>query len=299
MLTSFDQELTVTEHFQLGRFGQIVVSSGGRLPQPSTVAEPGAPARAVAAANALNRVIVDDALQNQNPDPILFGRGGLPLTAANTLRGGDTVTGLVGVMTYTWAGNNASPNAYRVRPINDLSDTVPGGGVPNFQPANPRPTAAPDVGGSLLIANFNVLNYFLTLNDGGDDCGPDGNKQECRGAETAIELDRQRTKLLAALAKLDSDIVGLIELENTPNVDPLGDIVAGLNARRWRRLRLHRHRHHRHRRDQGRDHLQARRRQPDRRLGDHRRERRSEVQHRPQPAVARPVVRRRRTPARS
>ena len=47
---------------------------------------------------------MDDALNNQNPDPIEFGRGGDPLTAANTLRGGDTATGIVGVMTYTWAG---------------------------------------------------------------------------------------------------------------------------------------------------------------------------------------------------
>ena len=134
-------------------------------------------------------------------------------------------------MTYTWAGNSVSPNAYRVRPINDLSDTVPGGGVPNFQPANPRPTAAPGVGGSLRIANFNVLNYFLTLDVGtAEVCGPVGFEQECRGAETAIEFERQRTKLLAALTKLDADIVGLIELENTPDVDPLGDIVAGLNA---------------------------------------------------------------------
>jgi uncharacterized protein len=231
MLTSFEQRLTVTEHFQLGRFGMVVVSGNGRLPQPTSVAEPGAPARAVAAANALNRLIVDDALQNQNPDPILFGRGGEPLTAATTLRGGDTVTGLVGVMTYTWAGNAASGNAYRVRPINDLSDTglVPGGTVPRFTPDNPRPTAAPAVGGTLRIANFNVLNYFLTLDDGGEDCGPDGSKQECRGAETPLELERQRTKLLAALVKLDADIVGLIELENTTGVEPLADIVAGLN----------------------------------------------------------------------
>ena len=63
-----------------------------------------------------NRLIIDDALNNQNPDPIVFGRGGEPLSAANTLRGGDTATGIVGVMTYTWAGNSASGNAYRVRP---------------------------------------------------------------------------------------------------------------------------------------------------------------------------------------
>ncbi len=231
MLTSFEQPLTVTEHFQLGRFGMVVVSGGGRLPQPTTIAEPGPPARAVAAANALNRLIVDDALQNQNPDPILFGRGGEPLSAGNTLRGGDTVTGLVGVMTYTWAGNAASGNAYRIRPINDLSDLEPDGGVPNFTADNPRPAAAPDVGGSLHIANFNVLNYFLTLDVGtAEVCGPVGFEQECRGAETPAEFERQRVKLLAALTKLDADIVGLIELENTPGVEPLADIVAGLNA---------------------------------------------------------------------
>ena len=34
MLVHLPQELTVTEHFQLGRFGQVVVSSGERLRQP-------------------------------------------------------------------------------------------------------------------------------------------------------------------------------------------------------------------------------------------------------------------------
>jgi uncharacterized protein len=60
----------------------------------------------------LNRIIIDDALNNQNPDPSLFGRGGKPLSASNTLRGGNTETGLVGVLSYTWAGNSASGNAY-------------------------------------------------------------------------------------------------------------------------------------------------------------------------------------------
>jgi hypothetical protein len=118
MLVKFPQTLTVTEHFQLGRFGQVVMSSGGRLPQPTNIVAPGAAAQAQQAANNLNRIIVDDELNNQNPDPIKFGRNGQPLSASNTLRGGDTATGMVGVMTYTWAGNSASGNAYRLRPIN-------------------------------------------------------------------------------------------------------------------------------------------------------------------------------------
>ena len=98
---------------------------------------PAQPALALQAANNLNRIILDDASQVQNPDPILFGRGGLPLSARNTLRGGDTATGIVGVLNYTWAGNSASGNAYRVRPINALNGYV------NFEPANPRPEALP------------------------------------------------------------------------------------------------------------------------------------------------------------
>ena len=35
------------------------------------------------------------------------------------------------------------------------------------------------------------------------------------------EFTRQRDKLLAALAGLDADVIGLNELENTTGVDPL------------------------------------------------------------------------------
>lgn len=232
MLVRFHQTLYVTEHFQLGRFGQIIMSANSRLPQPTNIVTPGAAAQAQQVANNLNRIIVDDDLNNQNPDPILFGDGGNPLSALNTLRGGDSATDMVGVMTFTWAGNNASGNAYRLRPVSALS-----GGVPNFQPADPRPAGPPAVGGNLKVASFNVLNYFLTLDRGSSttDCGPIGSKQECRGAESALELTRQQQKLNQALLKLDGDVVGMMELENTQNaqgqdVNPVGDIVGRLNA---------------------------------------------------------------------
>ena len=37
MLVRFPQPLYVTEHFQLGRFGQVVLSAGGRLAQPTNI----------------------------------------------------------------------------------------------------------------------------------------------------------------------------------------------------------------------------------------------------------------------
>ncbi len=232
MLVKFPQTLYVTEFFQLGRFGQIVVSSTDRLSQPTAVAAPGSDASAIQAANDLNRLVIDDADNGQNADPIVFGRGGNELTASNTLRGGDTVTGAVGVMTYTFGGSTtSSPNAYRLRPVGDLSDSglVPGGVVPEFQPANARPSTSPEVGGSGKVASFNVLNYFVTTSSGLS-CGPTGFPQECRGAESTFELDRQRDKLVSALLKIDADVLGLIELENTNGVEPLEDIVDALNA---------------------------------------------------------------------
>ena len=222
MLVVAPQTLYVTEFFQLGRFGQVVVSSDDRLRQPTNIAAPGATANAIQAANDLNRLFIDDELNQQNPDPIVLARGDNELTAANTLRGGDTATGTVGVMTYTWAGNSASGNAYRLRPFGALDGFI------NFEATNPRPMAAPDVGGSLTIASFNVLNYYVTLDDGPDVCGPLQN-EGCRGADTPEEFERQRAKLLSALSMIDGDVIGLIELENTPGVSPEGDIVAGLN----------------------------------------------------------------------
>ncbi len=230
MLVRFPMKLVVTEHFQLGRFGQVVMSAEDRLYQPTSLFPPGPLANALQAANNLNRIIVDDNLQNQNPDPILFGRGGNPLSATNTLRGGDSVTGLVGVMTYTWAGNAASGNAYRVRPVGDLSDLTPGGGVPVFVAENPRPTAPPAVGGSITVVGMNLLNYFNTFS--GCTNGLTGGPTDCRGAENATEFTRQTAKTVAAIVALNPAVLGVIEVENDGYgpASAIADLVNRLNS---------------------------------------------------------------------
>jgi uncharacterized protein len=214
MLVRLHQTLTVTEHFQLGRFGEVLLSSGGRLRQPTNVVEPGAPAIALQAANNLNQVLLDDASQAQNPDPIPFARGGQPLSASNTLRGGDTVTDLRGVMTYTFGGlATASPNAWRVRPLGALGATMP-----DFQPTNPRPTSAPVRGADVdvRVAGMNLLNFFDDLDTTGDNCrgGLSGALMDCRGANSAVELQRQTAKTVAAVTGGGADVVGIAEIEN-------------------------------------------------------------------------------------
>ena len=223
MLVRFTQTLHVTDHYGLGRFGEVTVSSGGRLPQPTEIAEPGAAARAVQQANDRNRIVVDDAWNDQNRDPIVFGRGGDPLTARNTLRGGDRLTGLTGVMTWTWAGNSASDKTWRVRPIHALA------GSATFTAANER-RAAPAVGGSTRVGSFNVLNYFNTF----DACtaGDRGVATDCRGATGAEAFERQWRKTVAAIAGMNVDILGVIELENDGYgpASAIAHLVERLNA---------------------------------------------------------------------
>lgn len=225
MLVAFPQVLTVTEMYLLGRHGELLLSGGGRLPQPTNIALPGAPAQAVQAANDLNQIVLDDADLTEDPDPIYFPPPGL--TAENTVRGGYTVTGLTGVLTESPGRVSNSGNttiAYRVRA------TTP----PTFDSApNPRPTQAPDVGAaSLKVASANLLNYFnsFTITPSGCFQGGYMSASYCRGANSQTEFERQRAKTIRAIAALDADIFGLIEVENDEGDDQaIADLVAGVN----------------------------------------------------------------------
>jgi predicted extracellular nuclease len=230
MLVRVSQPLYVTEHYQLGRFGQVTLSGSGKLYQPTNIVLPGAAALAMQASNDLNKIILDDATNTENPDPIVFGRGGNPLSASNTLRGGDTITGLVGVFTYSWGGNSSSPNAYRIRPINTL-----GGGIPNFAADNARPSTPTSIGGTVKVAGFNLLNYFNTYADGNSGtpgCYPSGTDADCRGAESAIEFTRQSDKTVNAILAMNVDVIGIAEMENDGyGADSaIQDLVNKLNA---------------------------------------------------------------------
>ncbi|MCA9968904.1 MAG: ExeM/NucH family extracellular endonuclease [Anaerolineales bacterium] len=205
MLVTFPQTLTVSENFDLARFGSVTLSAG-RLFNPTQVALPGAPALAQLDLNNRSRIILDDGNAQQNIDPTRYPAPGL--SAANTLRSGATVTGLTAVLEQRFS-------TYRLQPA----------GAVTFTDANPR-TAAPDpVGGSLRVASFNVLNYF-----NGDGLG--GGFPTSRGANTLFEFNRQRDKIISATLAIDAGVVGLIEIENDGYgaQSAIQDLVNGLNA---------------------------------------------------------------------
>lgn len=227
MLVRLPQTLYVTENFQLGQFGQVALSSSPRLEQPTQIVAPGAPALAMQAANSLDRIILDDANQLLNPDPITIARGGNPLTSSNTLRSGDSTSNIVGVLTYTWGGTQQSPNAYRIRPFHAL-----GGSLSNFVATNARPSAPPVVGGTLRIASMNLLNYYNTFSGCINGVGGTPKNSNCRGAGDADEFQRQYQKIIAAIVKLNPDILAVNELENDGYdvASAIYDLVTRLNA---------------------------------------------------------------------
>jgi predicted extracellular nuclease len=205
MLVVLPQELTVTDTYGLGRYGEVTLSNG-RLFSPTEVANPGRDAQAVMAENTLNRIVLDDGSSAQNPDPIVYPTGGL--AAERTLRDGDTAVSVRGVLTYSYG-------KYLIEPTE----------MPTFLSTNPRTSTAPVVEGNLRVASFNVENYF---NGDGDGTG----FPTARGAATNTDFARQRAKLVKVLVSLDADIIGLMEIEN----DGFGpksaiyDIVQGMNA---------------------------------------------------------------------
>ena len=219
MLVNFEEELFVSEYFELARFGQVVLSADERPFQFTHENLPSAAGyTAFLDGLAKRRIVLDDDNNNQNDaisgavdEPYYYPVPGFSTT--NKFRGGDSISGLTGAL--DWAFGE-----WRVNPTPEVFDYT-------FTPNNTRPATPDPVGGSLKVASFNVLNYFTTIDDGVNVCGP--NLIGCRGANSAAELARQRDKIVSALVEIDADIVGLIEIENNADAS-LIDLVGGLNA---------------------------------------------------------------------
>jgi predicted extracellular nuclease len=196
MLVIFPDELSATEHFELGRFGEVTLSVDGRLLQPTDRVAPGAAAAAFQDLNNRRSLLIDDGSSAQNPPTVPF------VSPGNTLRLGDTTTGVTGVLTFGFG-------QYRLEPTQEIVFT-----------RTPRPEAPAPVGGDIRVASFNTLNYFTTLTS----VNPNA-----RGADTAEEFTRQQGKEVSAIRGLDADVIGLMEVENN-GPTAIGSLVAALNA---------------------------------------------------------------------
>ncbi|MGL1959130.1 MAG: ExeM/NucH family extracellular endonuclease [Colwellia sp.] len=208
MLVDFNSELKVTDIYNLARYGQLTLSNG-RLIIPTNIFAAGTDqAIALADKNSRNRIMLDDMNNTQNPEVVPFPTPNL--SYQNPLRLGDSVTGVTGILDYSFS-------EYRILPII----------TPQFNTGNERPTIPQlsDIG-SLKVASFNVLNYF-----NGDGAGQ--GFPTARGADNVAEFMRQSSKIVSALIDIDADIIGLMEIENdgySAN-SAIADLVDKLNQR--------------------------------------------------------------------
>jgi predicted extracellular nuclease len=187
MLVAPADELTVSEVFDLTSFGQLTLSAGGLLVQPTELARPGTPeAAAIVAENRLRRIALDDGVSGR-----VTTATAPYLTPGTPVRVGD-VLGFTSPLVLGY-GNGQ----WRLEPADGTADG-------SFAPQNTRPAAPDPVGGDVQLGAFNVLNYFLTLEDDGG-----------RGAETAEAFEKQAGKIVPAIEALDADVVTLMEIEDT------------------------------------------------------------------------------------
>lgn len=209
MYVTFPQNLVVTDNYNLGKYGEIVLGTSRQF-IPTNVLDPNDnPASgtttsgtsnvvaitARADLNVRSRILIDDAKSTSWPNPVPY------IDPVNrTLRNGSTVQQITGALSYGFSKYRLMPTA-----------------APVFNYA-PRPVV-PTVDGDIKVVSYNILNFFSTLDNGSNGA---------RGADSQAEYIRQRDKLVAALDSMDADIYALIEVENN-HVAP-DSILNALNA---------------------------------------------------------------------
>ena len=216
MLIRIPQTMTVASVRELDRFGEVLLSAGGRPYQFTNGNSPDTTGyEQYRDEIAKARIVLDDGNTEENPDSIRYLNAGA--APGYSIRVGDQVTDVTGNLRYSRGSGGSGTQGWRLEPTVD----------PEFSAANPRP-GRPSVSGSLRVASFNALNFFTGIDAGEPDCGPSG-QDNCRGADSAEEFDRQLSKIVSAISQMDAHIVGLIELENNAE-ESLRTIVDGLNV---------------------------------------------------------------------
>ena len=168
------------------------------------MADPGEAALAVADLNRRSRITLDDGSKLIYPLP-------LPpyLGVNNTVRVGDTLDGLSGVLAENSSG-------YRIQPTEAIT----------FTREEQRPPPPPGPDSKIRLAGFDAGDYF-----NGD--GQGGGFPGTYGAMTAEEFARQRAKVINAILTLQADVLALSGIENDGYgaYSALRDLVDGLNEK--------------------------------------------------------------------
>lgn len=178
MLIEFEQTLWVNNNYYLERYGELELGVK-RRPSPTNIAFPGSTHYvSLLAESEKLPIYIDDAYTSNYVTPIVFA------DEYGTRRTGERVDNLRAVV-------DQVAEKYVLYPVGDLE----------FY-GNPRSFEHPDIGDyNVKVCSFN-LEYYLT--------SPNNSTM---GPSSQEELNRQHTKILAALLAIDADIYALQEVE--------------------------------------------------------------------------------------
>jgi 5'-nucleotidase len=218
MLVTPESAFLSSSH-QLYNFGTLWLGVGSLPVKATETTDAGAEATAIGAANRASRLLLDDGYSIQVTNAAHPGTQPY-FTEDVVVRNGDEFVSPDAGMILGWGFDD-----WRLQPQKPLSSTT--ADLADFSPTwgvkNPRTATPEDVGGDLQIGAFNVFNYFTTF--GGD----------ARGAANAEEFAIQQAKIVSAINALGSDVVALMEIENSVKLgeapdEALADLVGALNA---------------------------------------------------------------------
>ncbi|ALC06713.1 hypothetical protein CDES_11795 [Corynebacterium deserti GIMN1.010] len=246
---------TVTNNYATNTFGEIALAPGDQpLFQATEVVAPGAEAIAYEAENVAKQITLDDGRSGNYtrgdsavPMAWLMQDGG---TTVKSLRAGDQVEFQAPVIfDYRF-------DLWKYQPTLPVTGNTPGDQLPiTWEDSREAELASIDnVAGDYHIASFNVLNYFTSLGMNEPGCsaytdingrGVTANNCDVRGAYSQEAFEDQQAKIVDAINRLDVDVLGLEEIENTATVtgditrrdEALHALVAALNdaagSERW------------------------------------------------------------------
>lgn len=188
MRVTLTRPLTLIGHYSFARYGELILADRPQV-TPTELVPPSPTAQKLAQEQALNRLHLDDNRSTRNPDPLPWPA--LQLAKGESIRAGDRIGGLTGILDYRFS-------RWRLQPGSD----------PEVHQHNPRPgiPAKPD-GTTLRVVTLNLGNFFNGDGEGND-------FKNSRGARSTAEFAAQTSRVVAGLSALDADVIAAVEMEN-------------------------------------------------------------------------------------
>lgn len=238
---------TVTDNYSLNNTGDLGLAPGTTAHRtPTDVVLPGDAARELAARNDSEVVYLDDGrtrnyfrTDKMTPLPYLVTSD----AGIKAIRTGDVVDFTTDVVV------DYSFDQWRFQPLQPITGKNQSDELPiTWEDSRAAAFEVPStVQGDNSIGFFNVLNYFTTLGEDTTGCSsykdmyntPVGtNNCRVRGAYSQDAFQDQQAKIVTAINKLDTDVLGLSEIENTAAVtgnparrdEALAALVDALNS---------------------------------------------------------------------